>query len=66
MSNGFKACHKPEIALLNGAKTTTMSGPTAVLGGLFDVKQRITPSQFAQQQRIQFFATDSNNNQFLD
>jgi putative transposase len=27
---------------------------------------RIPPSQFAQQQRIQFFATDSNNNQFLD
>jgi putative transposase len=27
---------------------------------------RITPSQFAQQQRVQFFATDSNNNQFLD
>ena len=27
---------------------------------------RIPPSQFAQQQRIKFFATDSNNNQFLD
>ena len=27
---------------------------------------RIPPAQFAQQQRIQFFATDSNNNQFLD
>ena len=27
---------------------------------------RIPPSQFAQQQRIQIFATDSNNNQFLD
>ena len=27
---------------------------------------RISPSQFAQQQRIQIFATDSNNNQFLD
>jgi putative transposase len=27
---------------------------------------RIPPSQFAQQQRGQFFATDSNNNQFLD
>ena len=27
---------------------------------------RIPPSKFAQQQRIQFFATDSNNNQFLD
>ena len=27
---------------------------------------RIPPSQFAQQQRIQFFATDSNNNQLLD
>ena len=27
---------------------------------------RTPPSQFAQQQRIQFFATDSNNNQFLD
>jgi putative transposase len=26
----------------------------------------IPPSQFAQQQRIQIFATDSNNNQFLD
>ena len=25
---------------------------------------RIPPSQFAQQQRIQIFATDSNNNQF--
>jgi putative transposase len=27
---------------------------------------RIPPAQFAQQQRIQIFATDSNNNQFLD
>jgi putative transposase len=27
---------------------------------------RIPPSQFAQLQRIQIFATDSNNNQFLD
>ena len=27
---------------------------------------RIPPSRFAQQQRIQIFATDSNNNQFLD
>jgi putative transposase len=27
---------------------------------------RIPPSQFAQQQRIQIFATDSNNDQFLD
>ncbi len=27
---------------------------------------RIPPSQFAQQQKIQIFATDSNNNQFLD
>jgi putative transposase len=27
---------------------------------------RIPPSQFAHQQRIQIFATDSNNNQFLD
>ena len=27
---------------------------------------RIPPAQFAQQQRIQFFATDYNNNQFLD
>jgi putative transposase len=27
---------------------------------------RIPPSQFAQRQRIQIFATDSNNNQFLD
>ena len=27
---------------------------------------RIPPSQFAQKQRIQIFATDSNNNQFLD
>ncbi len=27
---------------------------------------RISPAQFAQQQRIQIFATDSNNNQFLD
>jgi len=27
---------------------------------------RISPSQLAQQQRIQIFATDSNNNQFLD
>jgi putative transposase len=27
---------------------------------------RIPLSQFAQQQRIQIFATDSNNNQFLD
>jgi putative transposase len=27
---------------------------------------RIPPSQFAQQQRVQFFATDSNNSQFLD
>ena len=27
---------------------------------------RIPPAQFAQQQRIQFFATDFNNNQFLD
>jgi putative transposase len=27
---------------------------------------RIPPSQFVQQQRIQIFATDSNNNQFLD
>jgi putative transposase len=27
---------------------------------------RIPPSQFAQQQRIRIFATDSNNNQFLD
>ncbi len=27
---------------------------------------RIPPSKFAQQQRIQIFATDSNNNQFLD
>jgi putative transposase len=27
---------------------------------------RIPTSQFAQQQRIQIFATDSNNNQFLD
>jgi hypothetical protein len=26
----------------------------------------IFPSQFTQQQRIQIFATDSNNNQFLD
>ena len=26
----FKACHKPEIALLCGAKTTTKSGPKAV------------------------------------
>jgi putative transposase len=27
---------------------------------------RVPPSKFAQQQRIQIFATDSNNNQFLD
>ena len=27
---------------------------------------RIPPAQFAQQQRIHIFATDSNNNQFLD
>jgi putative transposase len=27
---------------------------------------RIPPAQFAQQQRSQIFATDSNNNQFLD
>jgi putative transposase len=27
---------------------------------------RIPPAQFAKQQRIQIFATDSNNNQFLD
>ena len=27
---------------------------------------RVPPAQFAQQQRIQIFATDSNNNQFLD
>jgi putative transposase len=27
---------------------------------------RIPPAQFAQQQRFQIFATDSNNNQFLD
>jgi hypothetical protein len=27
---------------------------------------RIPPAQFAQQQRIQIFATDFNNNQFLD
>ena len=33
MNNGFKACHKLGIALLNGAKTTTKSGPTEVLGG---------------------------------
>jgi hypothetical protein len=33
MSNGFKACHKPDIALLNGAKIKTNSGPTAAWGG---------------------------------
>ena len=33
LNNGFKAFHKQDIALVNGARTTTKSGLTTVLGG---------------------------------
>lgn len=58
ISNDFKTYQKPEIALLNDARTTTKSENAAVRGGFL-----LTVRPAAEDSNI---VRDYNNNQFLD